>query len=173
MRYQKNQGIIINRRAVGDADRFLTILTPSEGKLAVYARSVRSPRSRRTASLDLYNLIKFEVSEQRNRRTLTHVELVDSFRAGKRKLGDISRLFVLGELVDALVPENDPHPEVYELLLTALTHLPRFDTPAYLIRFKKKLLLLLGYWHTGILDQDLDRYIESLLDRHLRAGQIL
>lgn len=170
MHYQKLQGIIINRRAVADADRFLTILTEDEGKLSVYARSVRSTRSRRTASLDLYNLIKFEVSERGGRRTLTHVELVDSFRADKHKLGDISRLFVLGELVDALVPEEDPHPEVYQLLLTALTHLSRFDTPEYLIRFKKKLLLLLGYWHTGILDQNLDRYIESLLDRRLRSG---
>lgn len=167
MHYQKHLGIIINRRAVRDADRFLTILTPDQGKIVVYARSVRSTKSRRTASLDLFNLIKFEVSQKGGRRTLTHVDLKESFRADKKKLSDISRLFALGELVDALLPEDDPHPEVYRLLLTALTHLSRFDTPEYLSRFKLKLLKLLGYGTPPT--SNIDAYIESILGNPLRA----
>lgn len=170
MKYQKLEGIIINRRTVKEADRFYTILTPADGKISVYARSVMGPKSRRAASLDLYNLVRFEVSERGQYRMLLHVELVDSFRLGKRKLGDISRLFVFGELVDALVPEDDPHPEVYELLLTALTHLSRFESPDYLLRFKLKLLKLLGYGERSLTPELVDSYIESLLDRPLRSG---
>lgn len=170
MRYAKLEGIIINRRAVADADRFLTILTREEGKISVYARAVRSLKSKRSASLDLFSLIRFELVERGENKTLTHVELLDAYRDGKKKLGDISRLFAIGELVDALVPENDPHPEVYDLLSTALTHLSRFDSPEYLARFKKKLLFLLGY---GDAPTDIDSYIESLLSRQLRAKNIL
>ena len=170
MQYQKLEGIIVNRRAVADADRFLTIFTRDAGKLSVYARAVRSTKSKRVSSLDLFSRIKFEVTERGGHRTLTHVELMDSYRDSKTALRNISRLFELGELVDALVPEEDPHPEVYALFETALTHLSHFDTPEYLVRFKKKLLSLLGF---GPPEGNLDAYIESLLSRPLRAKKFI
>jgi len=173
VQYQKLSGIVINRRIVGDADYFLTVLTKEEGKLSVYAHSVRSTKSKRAPSLDLFNAIIFEVSKKGDHRTLTHVELKNSFRTGKKTLSDISRLFALGELIDALLPEDDPHPEVYHLLHTALTHLSRFQTPDYLFRFKLKLLKLLGYGDRPLTPELVDSYIESLLDRQLNARQII
>jgi len=169
LNYSKYQGIIINRRAVGDADRFYTILTKDSGKISVFARSVRSLKSKRASSLDLFSLINFELVSKGDRRTLTHVELVDGFRRGKRKLSDISRLFQIGELIDVLVPEDDPHNEVYELLSKALTHLSSFETPEYLLRFKKKLLQHLGYENKALKDDQIDPYIESLISHSLHA----
>ncbi len=149
----------------------MTIFTPDQGKISVYARSIRNIKSKRAASLDLFSHIKFELVEQHDRRTLTSVELINGHHINKDTLHNISRLFQIGELVDVLTAEDDPHPEVYHLLLTAITHLHRFATPDYLIRFKKKLLLLLGYGDFEKLD--LDTYIDSLLSRPLRSGQIL
>lgn len=180
MKYQKLSGIIINRHVVGDTDRFLTIYTLEEGKISVYARGVRSVKSKRGSQLDLFSHIKFELFEKNDRRTLTSVELLDGHHVSKTTLGNISRLFQIGELVDALTPEHDPHKEVYELLVTALANLSRFDTPEYLYRFKVKLLYLLGYlhslenWNTGIPEHnDIDAYIDTLISRPLRTGQFL
>ncbi len=171
MKYQKYDGIIINRHAVKDGDRFFTIFTREIGKISVYARSVRSTKSKRTASLDLYNHIRFHTISRGQYKTLTHVELLNSYRDGKKKLSDISRLFVIGELIDSFLQEEDENQEVYDLLTTALSNLAQFNTPEYIIRFKKKLLHILGYGEVS--DQELDTYIESLLDRQLRTGQIL
>ncbi len=173
MHYAKYEGIVVNRRAVGDADSFLTIFTRDAGKLSVYAKSIRSTRSKRIGSLDLFSRIRFEVAERGGHRTLTHVELLDSYRNNKKALTNIGRLFELGELVDALVPEEDPHREVYELLSTALTHLSHFQTPEYVLRFKKKLLFLLGYGDRELSLSEIDAYIESLLSRPLRAPRVL
>lgn len=169
MKYVRHDGIIINRHLVADADRFFTIMTYDEGKIEVYGKGVRKIQSKRSASLDLFSLIRFEYVEKGERRTLTHVELLDGYREGKKKLGDISRLFVIGELIDALVPENDPHPEVYNLLNTAIANLPRFASEKYLLRFKKRLIHLLGYGHDVVSDQNIDIYIESLISRSLHA----
>lgn len=179
MKYQKFSGIIINRHIVKDADRFLTIYTLEEGKISVYARGVRSVRSKRGSQIDLFSHIKFEVFEKNDRRTLTSVELLDSHHISKTSLNNISRLFQIGELVDRLTVEHDPHIEVYDLLVTALGSLSRFETEEYLYRFKKKLLLLLGFGldETNVStipsgvegSQALDAYIETLLDRPLRA----
>lgn len=171
MRYHKLTGVIINRRSLKDSDRFLTIYTKEEGKLSVYAKGVRSVKSKRASELDLFSHISFEIFEKNERITLTHVDLLDSHRQSKTELKNISRLFQIGELVDALTPERDPHPEVYLLLVTALKHLARFETPEYLHRFKLKLLFLLGYGrdHSAA---DLDPYIDSLLSRPLRPKLI-
>lgn len=170
MKYHKYHAIVINRRNIKDADRFLTLYTLESGKVDVYARSVRSLKSKRLASLDLFTHISCEAIENKDRLTLTHVDLLHTHQDSKTSLANISRLFQIGELVDKLTPDGDPHPEVYNLLLTALTHLHRFDTPEYLSRFKKKLLTELGY------DPDpanLDEYIDSLLSRPLRTNNIL
>lgn len=169
MKYLKYSGIIINRRVVKDADRFLTIYTLEEGKISVYARGVRSVKSKRGSQIDLFSHIKFEVFEKSDRRTLTSVELLDGHQISKTSLTNISRLFQIGELVDALTVEHDPHEEVYDLLVTALANLSRFETPEYLYRFKKKLLEILGYGDRELTPQAIDEYIESLIDKPLRT----
>jgi DNA repair protein RecO (recombination protein O) len=182
VKYQKFSGIIINRHVVKDADRFLTIYTLEEGKISVYARGVRSVKSKRGSQIDLFSHIKFEIFEKNDRKTLTSVELLDGHDRSKTTLANISRLFQIGELVDRLTVEHDPHVEVYDLLVTALANLSRFETPEYLYRFKKKLLEILGYGPPRVDDTtrvetgdrpltptEIDDYIESLLDRPLRS----
>ena len=168
MKYHKLSGVIINRHIVKDSDRFLTIYTLEEGKISVYAKGVRSVKSKRGSQIDLFSHIKFELFEKNDRRTLTSVELLDGHQVSKTTLGNISRLFQIGELVDALTVENDPHSEVYNLLVTALENLSRFETEEYLYRFKKKLLDLLGYGDRPLSSTEIDDYIESLLDYPLR-----
>jgi len=169
MQYHKLEGIIINKRAVGEANYFVTIFTSSVGKLSCFARGARSIRSHRLSSLDLFSLVRFEVIEKQGRNTLTHVELVNSFRQNKAALIHISRLFQIGELIDALTAENDPHPQVYQLLVIALTHLSRFETPEYLYRFKTRLLKELGFYRPGLLPDTIDPFIESILNRSLKS----
>ena len=179
MQYHKLTGVIINRRVLKESDRFLTIYTLEEGKISVYARGVRSVKSKRGSQIDLFSHINFELFEKNDRRTLTSVELLNGHHLSKTTLGNISRLFQIGELVDALTPENDPHSEIYDLLVTALDNLARFETEEYLFRFKKKLLFLLGYLSsledgkTGIPDNDIDAYIDTLVARPLRTKMAL
>ena len=170
MKYLKYHGVIINRHIVKDSDRFLTIYTLEQGKIAVYARGVRSVKSKRGSQIDLFSHIRFEVIEKNDRMTLTSVELLDGHHVSKTTLGNISRLFQIGELIDRLTVEHDPHAEVYDLLVLALANLSRFETPEYLYRFKVRLLHLLGYWDTDVTTvPDIDVYIDSLLTRPLRA----
>jgi DNA repair protein RecO (recombination protein O) len=172
VKYQKLTGIIINRHIVKESDRFLTIYTLEEGKISVYARGVRSVKSKRGSQIDLFSHINFELFEKNDRRTLTSVELLNGNHVSKTTLSNISRLFQIGELVDALTPEHDPHSEVYDLLVTALENLSRFETEEYLFRFKKKLLELLGYGDRPLTMAEIDDYIGTLVIRPLRAKDL-
>jgi len=174
MHYLKYHGIIINRRVVKDSDRFLTIYTLEQGKISVYARGIRSVKSKRGSQLDLFSHIRFDVIEKNDRMTLTSVELLDGHHVSKTTLANISRLFQIGELIDRLTVEHDRHTEVYDLLVLALANLARFETPEYIFRFKKKLLEILGFGLPVIQSEVegsniVDNYIDSLLTHPLRA----
>lgn len=172
MKFHKTQGIIINKLAVRDADRFLTIYTLDYGKISCYARGIRSIKSSRVTKIDLFSKIKFELIQKKDNFTLTHVELLNSYRNNKKELHNISRLFQIGEVIDALTPENDPSVTLYHLLLTALDNLDKFSTPEYLKRFKMRVLQELGYGQRDGSYQQIDQYIESIIERPLRANHI-
>ncbi len=172
MHFLKAEGIIINRLVLRDADKLLTIFTPQYGKIVCYARGVRHIKSSRVAKLDIFSRIKFEFIAKGDRKTLTHVELVSSYRQSKTNLANISRLFQIGEIINGLMPEDQPHQEVYHLLDLALANLNRFATPEYLYRFKLKLLKLLGYGKADLTPQTIDFYLESILERPLRTPTI-
>src|SRR3989339_377658 len=106
MKFHKLEGIIINRRSLRDADRFLTIFTREHGKINVYAHAIRTIKSKRVGSLDLFSHIRFELFEKGERKTLTSVELLSSHQHNKSALHNISRLFQIGELIDGLLPED-------------------------------------------------------------------
>ncbi len=173
MKYLKFSGIIINRHIIKETDRFLTIYTQEEGKISVYAKGVRSIKSKRGSQIDLFSHIKFELFVKNDRRTLTSVELQNGHHLSKTTLNNISRLFQIGELVDALTPEHDPNPEVYDLLITALANLSRFETDEYLYRFKKKLLQLLGFGDPSLTPDTINDYIESIMNRSLKTTYLL
>ncbi len=173
MHFLKSEGIIINRLTLRDADKLLTIFTPNQGKLVCYARGVHNIKSSRLTKLNLFSRIKFELVIKNDRKTLTHVELLTSYRHNKTNLRHIKRMFQIGELINELMPEDQPNSAVYDLLETALTYLNRFETPDYLYRFKLRLLQELGYGKAGLSLQTIDTYIESILERPLRAPTIL
>lgn len=173
MRLDKSRGIIINRTKLRDADLYLTIFTADRGKLSLFARSGRKITSTRATKLDLFTLISFGFIEKNNRLTLTSVDLVNSFRDSKESLTDISRLFQIGELVDALLPENEPNSHIFEILETALTNLHRFNSPEYLKRYKIRLLRDLGYGDVSGSLQDIDRRIESIIESPLKTSSLI
>lgn len=173
MKFTKFEGIILNRRPLREADLFLTVFTREAGKISCLAKGSRKITSKRLGRLEPYSLINFEVVQQNDRNILTHVDQRESFGENKKELGNISRIYQIGELLDSLLPENEPHARVYDLTLKALDHLSRFDTPEYMRRFKRRLLNELGYGDFDESEEALDNYIESLLERPLRVKKIL
>lgn len=173
MNFLKTEGIIINKLSLRDADKLLTIFTRDYGKIVCYAKGVRNITSSRITKIGLFSRIKFEVIEKYDRKTLTHVDLKDSYRHSKKDLSNISRLFQIGELINALLPENQSNETIYDLLEKALGSLHKFDTPEYLRRFKVRMLKELGYGSHDKDENSIDAYIEFILEKPLKAKNIL
>jgi DNA repair protein RecO (recombination protein O) len=123
MQFLKDFGFVIKRTNIGEADKFLTIYTQNNGKVEVLAKGVRKIKSRRSGSIELLNLIKFQAVKTRKNFILTEVEVVNSFEEVKQDYSSVQLVFLVCELLNALCPVGEVNVQVFNLLKFTLDNI--------------------------------------------------
>ena len=173
MQFLKDQGFILKRVNFGDSDRYITIFSKNHGKLELVAKGVRKITSRRASSIELLNLIEFQSVRSHKNYILTEVILVDSFEELKKELEHIKKVFLMCELIDAVLPIGVRHLEVFDLIERASQNL--MENNKNILYFQAKLLTLLGFWDpkTSFKNQyHLEQYTEQIIERKLRTRSV-
>jgi DNA repair protein RecO (recombination protein O) len=122
-RVYRTRAVILKRREQGEADRVITIFTPDYGKRAVIAKGVRKPASRKAGHLEPFTHVSLMLAKGKTWDVITSAETITSFRALREDLDLTAYAYYFCELLDAFVQEEDPHPELYDLILTAFRRL--------------------------------------------------
>lgn len=169
--------IVIKRKNLGEADRMITIFTKLHGKMRVLARGVRKVSSKRAPHIEIFNHIVATVHKGNAQGTLTEVSPVASYEEIRKDLKRIGAAYYLCELVDGLLPDEQPHEDVFILLLDAFAALAKVDrtrTEVLRARFAAALLSKLGYMEEGkkFKDNDIDAYVESILEHRLKTVKL-
>ena len=180
MNTYKGTGIVIGRRSLGEADRLLTVYTVHHGKKTLLAKGVRKISSRRAPYIELFSHISYVAHIGKTFDILTEVSSIDQFTCIRDRLGRIGHAYVAAELMDKLTAENQEHEEVYDLCIRFFKELnaePLGRTQAclQLEEFKLQLLSLLGFIDLDQNDrnENIDRFIETILDRTLKSQSLL
>lgn len=141
------QGIVLSRTDYGEADRILTLLTPSRGKLRLMARGVRKPKSKLAGGIELFSTT--EITYMRGRGeigTLISARLSTYY---SHIVHDIDRVQLGYELIKVLnkATEDQPEPEYFDLLQQAFAALDDAAIDLGLIRswFEAQLLRQAGH----------------------------
>ena len=140
-RVYRTRAVILKRREQGEADRVLTIFTPEYGKRAVIAKGVRKPTSRKAGHLEPFTHVSLMLARGKTWDVVTGAQTVTSFRKLREDLDLTAYAYYFCELLDAFVQEDDPHPELYELLLNAFRRLEVSPNPALTGRWYELALL--------------------------------
>ncbi len=149
-RIRSTHALILRRRDVNDADRVLTVLTPSDGKLELIAKGVRKTTSRKAGHLELFVHAALLVAQGRTWDIITEVQTVESFRHLRENLDAIAAASYVCELVDSFAESDDEVRPLWDLALFALRELDEapnsHELPANLLRwFDLQLLSLTGF----------------------------
>ncbi len=126
---------------VMEADRLVTLLTPTAGKLRATVRGARRVTSRLGGHLDLFNRVSLSLAQGRTFDVVTGAETLEAFAELKRDLHRIALALYLMELADAIVPEDAPHPNAYRLLLESLRSLNESGSNPVIPRYLELRLL--------------------------------
>jgi DNA repair protein RecO (recombination protein O) len=145
-RVYRVDGVVLARKDWGEADRLVTLMTPDKGKIRVLAPGARKQTSRKSGHLELFSRGKFVLARGRTFDKITQAETRDYFPMLREELERVSAAYLLVELVDRFLEENDENPLLYELLLDSLDRLDAGERAALVLRFfEVKMLGYVGY----------------------------
>jgi DNA repair protein RecO (recombination protein O) len=129
-RMYKTEAIILRQRRFGEADRFLTVYTPTIGKIEVKARGVRKTTSRMSGHLQPLTRCVLQLAQGHANDVVAGCETLESFQPLRVDLERLSRALYAVELVDRMVPERVHSYPTYRLLHETLRRLAGVGIPA-------------------------------------------
>lgn len=174
LRNFKTEGIVIKRRNIGEADKLLTVVTPSFGKIIIKASGVRRINSRRSPHVELLNHAYFTLYKASGMPTLIEAQTIEAFSPIKDDLSKVGLAYHLCELVDGLCPENQENRHVFSLIRHALLQLSQELGEVSLRDFEIDLLTHLGFYPRQMSQTfNTTAYIEHLLERKLKTLPLL
>lgn len=141
----KAEGVVLARRNLGEADRTLTVLTREFGKLVLKAKAVRKTTSRLAGKLEPFTHARFLLARGRALDVVAQVEVVHPHRELRADLVRVGHAWLVAEMTDRLIPEAEPHPEVFARLVAALELVERFEPAVAAAWYILSLLDALGY----------------------------
>lgn len=122
-RLYKTEAIILRQRKLGEADRILTLYTPTLGKFDAKAKGVRKTMSRLSGHLQPLNRCVLQLAQGHTADVITGVETLDSFRVLREDLERLSRALYAAELTDRISAEHVHSFPTFRLLLDTLRRL--------------------------------------------------
>jgi DNA repair protein RecO (recombination protein O) len=135
----------LRRRQLGEADRIVTLFTVTRGKLDAVAKGARRPRSHFGGRVEFLNECDFLMHRGRSLDVIVSAEIRNAPWTALVAPERFSVATVVAELIDAFCEPDLALPDVYELLVGAISAIAASDAPEHLLpRFSLRLLEMLG-----------------------------
>jgi DNA repair protein RecO (recombination protein O) len=148
MSLYKEQGVVLRSSKLGEADKIVTVMTQSSGKVRAVAKGIRKTTSRFGARLEPFTHVSLMVYRGRGSLdTVSQAEIVSPFMALRGDLGLFAAGETMLEAVDKVAEEHERNVRLFMLLLTGMRVLEaRPNDPAAVAEsFLLKLLSLSGF----------------------------
>jgi DNA repair protein RecO (recombination protein O) len=144
----KAEAIVLRQQTLGESDRIVTLFTREYGRVRATARGVRRPTSRLAGRLEPFTHVRLLLARGRALDVIAQAEVVRAFRDVRSDLLRGAYGSYLLELVERGLPDRDPQPEVFALIVDALDDLERAceeEAEVVSLRFAVCLAAALGY----------------------------
>lgn len=154
----------------------ITVFSKELGKIKILAKGVRRIKSRRAPHLELFNHVELELHEGKTFPTVTEAKIINDYSPMKSDLKLSGYLFYLCEVIDKILPEHQPHPEVFVLFLSVLSNLSNLETnpQEQVKKFVVELLWNLGYLPKGQYPKlGVTEFVENIVERRIRSKKFL
>src|SRR3954467_13601653 len=118
-RRYSTDAIVLSRFDLGEADRVLTLITPTGGKLKAIAKGIRRPTSRVGGSLEPFAELTVLLARGRTFDVVTQVSVGHAWLNLRDSLEGTATAWYLAELADRSLEERHAAEPVYALLRRA------------------------------------------------------
>jgi DNA repair protein RecO (recombination protein O) len=145
-RVYRTEAVVLRRGDLGEADRLLTVYSPTHGKLRLVAKGVRRPTSRKAGHLEPLTRVELLLAKGRELDVITQATALQTFPIPVEDLERLGYAFYAVELLDRFGVTEGEARRPYRLLVDTLDRLSAGAEPAPVIRhFELQLLDVSGF----------------------------
>ncbi|HVP57862.1 MAG TPA: DNA repair protein RecO [bacterium] len=150
MSVHRTQAVVLRSRKIRESSKIVVLFSQNYGKISTIAKGSLKPKSKFGSSLELFthSSIMFYRKENRELHTLSHSDIVNSFDNIKKDFVKLAYASVAGEVVERLVPQEEPNKPLFALLVSVLGEFAAAERPELeivLSSYQLKMLHLIGY----------------------------
>ncbi len=150
MSIHRTHGVVLRTRKLRESSKIVIFFTRDFGKISAVAKGGYKPKSKFGSSLELFtrSAIIFYKKENRELHTLSHSEVLSPYENLKKDVIKVAYASVVGEMVERLLPAEEPNKKIYQLLINVLKQIDlanRNQLEVILSSYELKLLHLIGY----------------------------
>lgn len=141
------EALVLKKSSYGEADLLVTLFSKELGKFRALAKNAKKSQKRFGGRLDFFNRLEIEVTLNKRRFNLIgDVALKESYREITESVDSFVAATRVLELLDFLVPEQEPAGELFDFTLDTLGLLSGKREPhSVFLVFLLRALTLCGY----------------------------
>lgn len=119
---KRSESIVLKTSPFSEADLIVTLLTRDYGLVKTFAKSTRKTTSRFGSSLEplTYSRVSFWGKEDAALPRLTQSDIIRPFQSIRERMDCFFRVMEIVELTLSLLPEREPHRDIFDFLVSVL-----------------------------------------------------
>ncbi len=121
----KTEGIIINKKDIGDFDRIITVFTGGFGKIDILIKGIRKSRKRDKLGSDVLSFSRTVVYKKENSFVGSTVETIKSYENIRRDMKKIGMVLYMFHVLNNILTDSERKTVLYDLTLKSLDYIDR------------------------------------------------
>ncbi|MCL2404137.1 MAG: DNA repair protein RecO [Defluviitaleaceae bacterium] len=121
----KARGLVLREYEAGESDKRLLLLCKEHGRMMIYARGARKPKSKFMAAAQLFTYADFVITVGRGFHALAQAQIIENFYGLRTDYDRLTAAHLLAEVCEKTLLENIACDDLLRLALRALSHLSK------------------------------------------------
>ena len=147
MIFLRGKGIIIAKKDIEEADRYITIFMEDYGKVSTVIKGIRKSKKRDKTAVDLLSLTDFQFYKKNDSLVISNFSTVKDYIGIKSDIDKINVAFYIFSILNQILVENGRNRKIYEVLEKTLDYLNISNDE------RKNYLLILFFLNTIIKEE--------------------
>ena len=147
MIFLKGKGIIIAKKDIEEADRYITIFMEDYGKVSTVIKGIRKSKKRDKTAVDIMSLTDFQFYKKNENLVISSFSTVKDYIGIKSDIDKINVAFYIFSVLNQILVENGRNRKIYEVLEKTLDYLNNSNDE------RKNYLLILFFLNTVIKEE--------------------
>ena len=147
MIFLKGKGIIIAKKDIEEADRYITIFMEDYGKVSTVIKGIRKSKKRDKTAVDILSLTDFQFYKKNENLVISSFSTVKDYMGIKSDIDKINIAFYIFSVLNQILVENGRNRKIYEVLEKTLDYLNTSNDE------RKNYLLILFFLNTIIKEE--------------------